>query len=61
MKKNVFIVLLLLTFTTALHAQIGMTISAQHERYLRYERIQMKLLLRNYSGNTLIFGKDEKG
>ena len=61
--KNAFfsIILLILASTAALHAQIGMKISAQHERYLRYERIQMKLQLRNYSGNTLIFGKDAQG
>ena len=55
------IIILLLLTTAMLHAQIGMQISAQHERYLRYERIQMKLTLRNYSGNTLVFGKDAQG
>lgn len=40
-------------------AQVGMNLKAERNRYLKYERIQMTLLLRNYSGNTLIFG--EKG
>ena len=56
---SVLILFLLSTF--CLHAQIGMKISAQHDRYLRYERIQMRLSLRNYSGNTLVFGKDAQG
>ncbi|MBQ9367629.1 MAG: hypothetical protein IJT83_07600 [Victivallales bacterium] len=61
MKKFFVSIILLFIASTAVHAQIGMKISAQHERYLRYERIQMKLQLRNYSGNTLIFGKDAQG
>ncbi|MBR4222264.1 MAG: hypothetical protein IKR81_13975 [Victivallales bacterium] len=61
MKKFFVSIILLFIASTAVHAQIGMKISAQHERYLRYERIQMKLQLRNYSGNTLIFGKDAWG
>ena len=62
MKNALQAIVFLFVLTTAmLHAQIGMQISAQHERYLRYERIQMKLNLRNYSGNTLVFGKDAQG
>lgn len=43
----------------SVQAQIGMNMTASQERYLRYERIQLKLLLRNYSGNTLVFGETE--
>ncbi len=56
MKKHRIIAVLLAMAAFAVHAQIGMNLKASNERYLRYERIQLKLLIRNYSGNTLVFG-----
>ena len=40
------------------HAQLGITLSANRGRYLRYEPIELSVALRNYSGNTLTFGKE---
>lgn len=55
------LLLLMLLMTVSLYAQVGMNLKADKERYLRYEPIEVKLTLRNYSGNTLIFGKSEEG
>ena len=38
-------------------AQVGLKLKAEREKYLKYEPIQMTLLVRNYSGNTLLFGE----
>ncbi len=65
MRKNyqgkLFWAVLVLIFSGSafLHAQIGMRLTAEHQCYLRYEPIEMTLLLRNYSGNTLVFGDQE--
>jgi len=58
--KKILLVFLCL-FATIAFAQVGMNITTEHSRYLKYEPIKLKLLLRNYSGNTLVFGKQEKG
>lgn len=59
MKK--LLLLLLMLGAPLVHAQIGMQISTPHSRYLVYEKIPIKLTLRNYSGNTLVFTKENKG
>ncbi len=38
------------------HAQLGMKLEAEQNCYLRYERVKLRLTVRNYSGNTLVFG-----
>ena len=38
-------------------AQVGLKLIAEHDKYLKYEPIKMTLLVRNYSGNTLLFGE----
>ncbi len=45
---------------SGLFAQVGMHLTAEKERYLRYEPIDLTLTLRNYSGNTLIFGRSSE-
>jgi hypothetical protein len=40
-------------------AQLSVSIKTDRKHYLRYEPIQITVQLRNYSGNTLIFGDDE--
>ena len=59
MNRTGHILFVALLFSLCCFAQIGMNLKAEKERYLRYEPIELKLLLRNYSGNTLIFGKGE--
>ena len=39
-------------------AQIGIQIEADREKYVRYEPVKLTVTLRNYTGNTLIFGLD---
>jgi hypothetical protein len=56
-RKIIFLLLVLLVAVSS--AQIGMTLKSQHANYLRYEPIELTLELRNYSGNTLVFGKDD--
>lgn len=47
---------LFLIFTGfAAHAQIGLQLKAANPRYLRYEMIDLKLVISNVSGNTLVF------
>ncbi|NOY82249.1 MAG: hypothetical protein GXP31_14720 [Kiritimatiellaeota bacterium] len=40
--------------------QIGIGLSADRRKYLRYEPIEVRVVLRNYTGNTLVFGLDPK-
>ncbi len=40
--------------------QIGIGLSADRRKYLRYEPIEVRVILRNYTGNTLVFGLDPK-
>ncbi len=62
-KNRLFLSVALLVFLVAgvasVQAQVGMRLTAEHQRYLRYEPIELTLTLRNYSGNTLIFGDQD--
>ena len=60
MLKSSKVIFAVLVFSLCSYAQIGMNLKAEKERYLRYEPIELTLTLRNYSGNTLIFGRDDK-
>jgi hypothetical protein len=40
-------------------AQISVALKADRKHYLRYEPVEISVQLRNYSGNTLIFGDEE--
>ena len=40
-------------------AQIGISLSLDRHRYLRYEPIYATVTVRNYAGNTLVFGLDK--
>lgn len=51
--------LLLLVLAHNAAAQIGLRLDAKFKRYLRYEKIDLTLLIHNYSGNTLIFGGED--
>lgn len=42
-----------------LQAQLSIAVKTNRKHYLRYEPIEVRVLLRNYSGNTLIFGDAE--
>jgi hypothetical protein len=44
----------------ALRAQISISVKTDRKHYLRYEPVAVTVVLRNYSGNTLIFS-DEAG
>ncbi|MBQ7651527.1 MAG: hypothetical protein IJS15_11245 [Victivallales bacterium] len=48
---------ILLVAVTDAWAQVGLKLKAERDKYLKYEPIQMSLLVRNYSGNTLLFGE----
>jgi len=49
-----------LASTVSSFGQIGIGLTADRRKYLRYEPINMKVTLRNYTGNTLVFGLDPK-
>ncbi|NLF18022.1 MAG: hypothetical protein GX595_12355 [Lentisphaerae bacterium] len=53
--------LLALAVTTAgsLQAQLNIALRTNRKHYLRYEPIEVSVVLRNYSGNTLIFGSPD--
>jgi hypothetical protein len=40
-------------------AQVSVSLKTDRKHYLRYEPVAITVQLRNYSGNTLIFGDDE--
>jgi len=46
---------------TATYAQIGISLTTDRRRYLRYEPIYATVVVRNYAGNTLVFGVGAKG
>ncbi len=50
---------LLLLGTGAAQAQVGIALEAEYTKFLRYEPVEITVLLRNYSGNTLLFGGRE--
>ena len=58
-----FKIMLLLVFAIMgmAQAQIGIRISAKRARYLKYEPIEITLTLRNNTGNTLVFEKNNQG
>ncbi|NLG15620.1 MAG: hypothetical protein GX561_15630 [Lentisphaerae bacterium] len=37
-------------------AQLGLKLESEQSCYMRYEQIKLRLTIRNYSGNTLVFG-----
>ena len=41
---------------TGVLAQVGIRLETGRDVYLRYEPVRLRVTLRNYSGNTLIFG-----
>lgn len=47
--------LFLLLLSSGLRAQVGMQLRSTTPRFLRYEGVELLLVVRNYSGNTLIF------
>lgn len=44
---------------SSVQAQISVSLTTDRKHYLRYEPVGITVQLRNYSGNTLIFGDDE--
>ncbi|MFW5893540.1 MAG: hypothetical protein ACOCUY_00195 [Verrucomicrobiota bacterium] len=42
-----------------LHAQLGVKLDLDREHYILYEPIQATIQLRNYAGNTLVFGTED--
>ncbi|MFA6928912.1 MAG: hypothetical protein WCT05_01190 [Lentisphaeria bacterium] len=44
----------------AVHAQIGLQLKADYPRYMRYEMIDLKLVISNISGNTLVFSNNKE-
>jgi len=54
------LLLFLLLTGFAVHAQIGLQLKAANPRYLRYEMIDLKLIISNISGNTLIFSNQSQ-
>ncbi len=48
--------LLLCTLALNLHAQLAIELDLDREHYILYEPIQATIQLRNYAGNTLVFG-----
>lgn len=55
------ILFLLLLAGCALQAQIGLQLKAENPRYLRFEVIDLKLVISNISGNTLVFSDNKSG
>lgn len=53
--KHCLLVLVML-IATAAQAQIGLKLESNHDAYLRYEPIRLRITVRNLSGNTLVFG-----
>ena len=43
---------------TSVRAQLGIALASSHDKFLRYEPIEVTVTLRNYSGNTLTFSQD---
>ncbi len=55
-RKMLIIAGAMLLLGMAAHAQLGMKLESEQNCYLRYERVKLRLTVRNYSGNTLVFG-----
>jgi len=50
-----FAALFIALATVQLSAQVGLSLKTERKRYLRYEQVKVSLVIRNYSGNTLVF------
>ena len=48
-----------LALVASVRAQLSIAVKTDRRHYLRYEPIEVAIQLRNYSGNTLIFGDAE--
>jgi len=61
MKKIIFCLgtVLFISLNSATQASMAFDIRTEHERYIRYEKIKIRLVLRNDSGNNLDFGSSE--
>ena len=56
-----FLTLFLVCFGMVAQAQVSLSLKADKQRYLRYEKVNVRLTVRNYSGNTLVFqGPDDR-
>ena len=55
-RKMLVMVGAMMLFGMGAHAQLGMKLESEQNCYLRYERVKLRLTVRNYSGNTLVFG-----
>jgi hypothetical protein len=64
MKRNLTIVLssffALFLLHSTVHAQVAIKLEIQHSNFIKYEPVLLRITLRNYSGHTLIFGKNSK-
>lgn len=47
------------SLSAPLQAQLSLAVKTNRRHYLRYEPIEVRVQLRNYSGNTLMFGDAE--
>ena len=56
---HVALVVLMLSMASA-SGQVGVSLRVDRQRYLRYEPVNATVTLRNYSGNSLVFGKGEE-
>ena len=46
--------------TAAAYAQVGVTLDFQRRNYIQYERVVAKVTLRNFGGQNLLFGTEDK-
>lgn len=56
LKVAVWTVICLWGAAGTVDAQIDISLAARHRKYLSFEPVEVRVRLRNYSGNTLIFG-----
>ncbi|MFW6367410.1 MAG: hypothetical protein ACOC0L_01970, partial [bacterium] len=54
-----FVLFLICALAANLHAQLGVKLDLDREHYILYEPIQATIQLRNYAGNTLVFGTED--
>ena len=55
-RKSMAMAVAMMLLGVAANAQLGMKLESEQNCYLRYERVKLRLTVRNYSGNTLVFG-----
>lgn len=58
-RQLMFMAAIVALLATDALAQVGLKLKSERDKYLKYEHINMTLLVRNYSGNTLVFGNAE--